>query len=48
VLTTQRENRVGFPPEIHAEIFALRNTYNKTHPEAIKNDSFWNGVARTL
>ena len=47
LLTTQRENRIGFPPEVHAEIFALRSFYDNTHPSIVKKDDFWSGVADT-
>ncbi|PRC93968.1 hypothetical protein [Solimicrobium silvestre] len=44
LLTTQRENRAGFPAEIYTEIFALSDFYSSTHPSAKKNDDFWSGV----
>lgn len=45
LLTTQREHRQGFPPEVHAEIFTLSNFYDKCHPTADKLDDFWSAVA---
>jgi hypothetical protein len=44
LLTTQRENRAGFPMEIYSELFALESYYNLSRPKAQKNDDFWSGV----
>ena len=44
LLTTQRENRAGFPLDVYTELFALENYYTKTRPNAQKSDDFWTGV----
>jgi len=44
LLTTQREQRAGFPIDIYTELFALENYYRLLHPAAQKNDQFWSGV----
>jgi len=44
LLTTQRENRAGFPMEIYSELFALESYYNLSRPTGQKNDDFWSGI----
>jgi len=44
LMTTQRENRAGFPLDVYTELFALENHYTKTRPNVQKNDDFWSGV----
>lgn len=44
LLTTVRENRAGFPPEVYAELFALESFYTATHPVPQKNNDFWGTV----
>lgn len=44
LMTTQRENRAGFPLDVYTELFALENHYTKTRPTVQKNDDFWSGV----
>jgi hypothetical protein len=44
LLTTQRENRAGFPLEIYSELFALESYYNKSRPSGHKTDDFWSGI----
>ncbi len=46
LLTTQRENRAGFPAEIYTEIFALSQLYDQLNtPPKNAADSYWNWVA---
>jgi hypothetical protein len=45
LLTTEREGRQGFPREIHAEIFALSNFYDASHPTEEQKDDFWRGFS---
>ena len=45
LLVTQREGRQGFPPDVHKEIFSLRELYYKLHPSMErKTDDFWSWV----
>ena len=44
LMTTQRENRAGFPLDVYTELFALETHYTGTHPDARKTDDFWSGV----
>ena len=44
LLTTDRENREGFLPDIHREIFILSNFYTKLHPKPQLGDDFWSGI----
>lgn len=44
LLTTNRENRAGFPLEAYSEIFALKELYDKNHYQPQNNDDFWSGV----
>jgi len=44
LLTTNRENRAGFPPEVYSEIFALKALHNEKHLRVQKDDDFWSGV----
>ena len=44
LMTTQRESRAGFPPDVYTELFALENHYTKTRPNVQKNDDFWSSV----
>lgn len=44
LLTSTRENRAGFPPEIHREIFNLSTYYSTLHPKKESRDDFWNGL----
>ena len=48
LMTTDRANRVGFPPDIHREIFTLSNYYLTLHPRAQLGDDFWSGVDTRL
>jgi hypothetical protein len=44
LLTTQREKRAGFAPEVHLEIFKLSEYYSVLHPKPQLGDDFWQGV----
>lgn len=44
LMTTDRTNREGFPPEVHHEIFVISNYYSTLHPKPQLGDNFWNGI----
>jgi len=44
LLTTNRESRAGFPPEVYSELFTLESFYSVTHPETLKHEELWGGV----
>jgi hypothetical protein len=46
LLTTNRESRAGFPPEVYSELFMLESFYTVTHPQIIKHQELWGGVSK--
>ncbi len=44
LLTSDRENRAGFPAEIYTEIFRLESYYTDIHPHVRDSDKFYRGA----
>ena len=44
LLTTNRESRAGFPPEVYSELFTLETFYSVKHPIPIQKADFWVGI----
>jgi hypothetical protein len=46
LLTTDRQSRVGFSPEVYLEIDRLCDFYSTLHPKAQQKDDFWVSLDR--